>query len=121
MDLAFLLAVAADEGSTPTSADLTAAVAAVLAAVAAFGGWLTTWIRGAQLRKDSSRDLAIKEGFSQFNTAVNYLYSGRPELALVGVGILKRIRVAEWVDDAMRQQAVDCLRNYTQYRSREAG
>lgn len=121
MLLGELLAHTSDGGSSPNGADITAAVAAIIAVVVAAGGWISGSLRGAQQHKEVKQNLAITEGFGRYTVAVNHLHSGRPELALEGVGILRDLRTADWIDDAMRNRAAEALRNYTRFKSEAGG
>lgn len=104
-----------------TVLDWVTAGAAAAGAVGAVGAWITTARHSSKVLDEERQGRAITEGFSRLTAAVTYLQSGEPDLALVGVGILKDMRQASWLDDAMRNRAAETLRNYTRSRSTGGG
>lgn len=116
-----ILAAGAGGSEPPNGVEITAAVAAVAAVVVSAAAWFSGAVRGRQEHKEVEKNLAITEGFGRYTIAVNYLHSGSAELALEGVGILKDLRVADWIDDAMRNRAAEALRNYTRSKSTGGG
>lgn len=117
MNLLSQVATAASSGAEVTWVDIATLVVAAVGGLVGALAWITTSHHERRGRQQTDDTRAIDQGFVRYNTAVGYLYSGDANLALEGVGILRDLRTAAWLDDAMKARSADALRNYTRSRS----
>lgn len=108
---------AADAVPPVSWVDVATLIVASAGGVVGVLAWATTSRNESLTRRQSHDTRAIDQGFARFNTALGYLYGGDPNLALEGVGILRDLRTAAWLDDAMKRRSAEALRNYTRTRS----